>query len=595
MRSRPFRSLFAIVSLTAFLAGGLEAQTPGQLPGQAGAAVPSSAAAGENQQSFEIKVSANHTEVNPDLRDEFGRPLRSFLTPGPNITADFSYFQDYLFGTNRLQVLSIFRSNDDPRVDPEKNSLQRGYLRLTTPNSEWNFGDGLVSYSRLTYNQNIKGVSVSRKFGHGFRLAANGGVFTDRWGSVWKDDLLGKPYTRVVAGLRAEQELGANKLIGFNFSHGRDLEDSIDQQLRQFGLIPLENNIGSVDTRLRFGRVLTVDGELAYSSTNFDTRVSRDSRQDYGGRLDASLRAGRFFARTSYLRLMPSFLSLNARQLADLQDSMVRAGLDVTEFLSVEGSYRRTNNNLRSDRPEGTTVFEVPEVRASLRRIPMLGRTVLDFGVRERQQSGPIRRSAPFTGLEEDRHVRIPFVEVVVPLGSTMISVGYEHRRNTNELLRSEGTKANRWSGSLRGNYDVGGWNLAPMFRYEMEREEFFRVIGFNNNRSILASGFAEAPKYFAFEVYYRQVGATLFAECLQVAGGVPCHPLLPADPGTTVLLPSGFRRPAFRAAVTYKLANNDDRFLVFAYDRNVNLFALPDRDFRERVFSVTLVLRFRR
>ena len=110
-----------------------------------------------------------------------------------------------------------------------------------------------------------------------------------------------------------------------------------------------------------------------------------------------------------------------------------------------------------------------------------------------------------------------------------------------------------------------------------------------------MASVFIDAPKYFAFESIYRVVGATLFAECLQVAGGPPCNPFLAAAPGTTLLLPSGFRRPAFRAALTVKILNSEDRFIVFAVDRNTNSFALTGRDFDERVVSVTLVYRFKK
>ena len=150
------------------------------------------------------------------------------------------------------------------------------------------------------------------------------------------------------------------------------------------------------------------------------------------------------------------------------------------------------------------------------------------------------------------------------------------------------------WSGSLRSNFGLGRWTFAPMFRYEMEREEFFRVFGFNSNRSMLASGYIDAPKYLAFEATYRALGASLFAECVEVAG-TPCNPMMPVVPGTTILLPSGFRRPAFHGAITFKLFNNEDRFIVVAYDRNTNFFALPGRDFNERVVSLTFVYRVRR
>ena len=52
----------------------------------------------------------------------------------------------------------------------------------------------------------------------------------------------------------------------------------------------------------------------------------------------------------------------------------------------------------------------------------------------------------------------------------------------------------------------------------------------------------------------------------------------LPA--GANVLLPSGFGRPQYRAALTYKFKNNDNRQLIFSLDRNSNYFALLNRDF---------------
>jgi hypothetical protein len=552
------------------------------------------AVTGENQQFIEIKVGADYTKIDPDVRDEQGRPARSFLTPGKNVTADVSYFQDHAFGSKRIQALAIYRNNNDPRVDPESNSLQRGYVRVSSPNWEWNVGDALIGYSRLTYNQNIKGLSVNRKFAGGFRLMANAGVFTDRWGSVWKDGLQGKPFTRAVAGLRAEQRIGQDKTIGFNISHGRDMQSSIRPDLQQFGLIPLNNQIASIDARLTFHRVFTVEGEWAYSQTNFDTRIYADKRKDYGGRLDTNLRVGRFFLRTNYVRLMPSFLSLNARQLADLQDETLRAGVDLSDSVTLEGSYRRTNNNLREQRPEGATVFRMPEVRMTFRNLAGLGKAIFEVGYRERQQDGPFRAADPLKGRKEDRRTPIPFAEVAIPLGNSLISVGFEHRMNQNNLVPSENTTANRWSGSLRSNFGLGRWTFAPMFRYEMEREEFFRVFGFNSNRSVLAAGYIDAPKYLAFEATYRALGASLFAECVE-ASGTPCNPMMPVVPGTTILLPSGFRRPAFHGAITFKLFNNEDRFIVVAIDRNTNFFALPGRDFNERVISLTFVYRVRR
>ena len=181
--------------------GAPDAQNPaaktGQ-PGRPGAAAGTLPTGGENQLFVEIGVGTNYTTVTPDLRDPAtGLPLRSFLTPGSNTVANLTYFQDHNWGSDkRVQVLGIFRNTNDPRVDPEQNSFQRGYIRFTTPGWEWNFGDYLVNYSRFTYNQNIKGIHVIRKFSDRFKVLANGGVFTDRWGSIFKDGLLGKQIGR---------------------------------------------------------------------------------------------------------------------------------------------------------------------------------------------------------------------------------------------------------------------------------------------------------------------------------------------------------------------------------------------------------------
>ncbi len=604
---------FALLSL--LLGAGAGAQTPANVPGKtapttpepqtpeagkkpaANQGVPAGISGGKEDQLFlEVRVGTNDTKITPDLRDAQGRPQRSFLTPGSNTVADFTYFQDHSFaGSNRVQVLSIFRNSNDPRVDPEANSYQRGYIRLTTPNWEWNFGDYLVPYSRLTYRQNIKGAHVVRKFDHGFRVMANGGVFTDRWGSIFKDYLVGKPFTRIVAGLRAEENLSRDKVIAFNFAHGRDLPDSIRPDLlATSGFLPVDNQIVSLDSRMNLFRVLSLDGEVAYSWTDPNTLrpvAERAKRKDYAVRFDTSYRQGPVFLRTSFTRLMPDFLSINARQLADLQDTGFRGGLDFNRHITLEAAFRHTTNNLRDNRPEGSTVFKVPEVRLSFREIPGLGRTILDVGYRERLQDGPFLQSL---GGRENRETRIPFVEYSIPISSTIVSGSYEHRGNVDHNAPGQNSSTNRVAISVRSMLGLGGWEFSPLFRYEIERELFLRVQGANNNRTIQAMAILEAPRYFVFEGMYRQIGATLFSECLTTPSEF-CQQFVRVPPGAVVLLPSGFGRPAYRAAITYKIANSDDRFIVFSFDRNDNYFALPGRNFRERVIAVTFVFRWKR
>ena len=467
-------------------------QTPGA-PATSGTAAPKLPSGGENQIFIEIKTGYNNVEIDPNTRGPDGRPTRSFLTPGDNVFSDFTFFQDHsLGGQNRIQFLGIFRTTNDIRVDPEQNSFQRGYLRFTTPRTEINFGDYLVNYSRFTYNQNIKGVHIIRKVGSKVRFLANGGVFTDRWGSIFKEDIIGKPFTRTVAGLRAEAKFTPDKVLGFNFSEGRDQLGSIRRDLRA-ALQGADNQIVSVDSRMSFGRLFSFDGEIAESSTQPDISQNLTKKADWGARFDTSTRKGPFFLKTTYTRLEPDFLSLNARQLADLQDAGVRAGFDLGSHVTVEGAYRQTSNNLRNVRPDGTTTFRVPEVRLSLRQLPGLGRSIFEVGYRERQQEGPLLAGQKFG---QDKNTKIPFVEASIPLGSTLISAGYEHRDNHDGHFADQSSGTNRLYGSLRSIFDIKGWQISPNFRYEIERELFLLVSGANDNRSVLASLYMDAPKY---------------------------------------------------------------------------------------------------
>ena len=179
-----------------------------------------------------------------------------------------------------------------------------------------------------------------------------------------------------------------NKTIALNFSEGHDLIGSIRGDLVA-GLIGVNNQILSVDTKMDFGRYFGLDGELAWSATNPNIQQQHVTLGDWAGRLDTRYRRGIFSLRTNYTRMEPNFLSVNARQLADLQDAGVNISTDLGTHVTMEESFRYTSNNLDHVRPEGTTIFKVPEVRFSFRQIPHLGRTLLDAGYRERRQTGP--------------------------------------------------------------------------------------------------------------------------------------------------------------------------------------------------------------
>jgi len=408
----------------------------------------------------ELRESSNLTRVTGVARD------RSFLTGGQNNAVDLSYLENFGLGMRRIEASSVLRYTDDRRVDPEHSSVQRAYFRITGPHSEYNLGDYLVSYSRLTYNQNVKGLHFIRTvpWGNGFRLLGNAGAFTDRYGSLFKEDLPGKPLTRVVSGLRAEQKIAADKTIGLNWAYGND--------------------------------------SAALSSQ-----------------------------------------------------------------VAWQGSYRRTNDGLRGENRNPETVFQLPEFRFSFRDLPGLGSSLLDVGYRQRMQE---------QGRIADRVTRSPFVEVGIPISSTVLTLGFEHRANVDRFRPTNQTSTNDASVTFRGVFNVGDWQVTPLLRYQHNREAFDRVETGNNTRSLQAALILDAPKYFTFEAMYRQLGATLFQD-QPLLDPTTLQPRLGPTglPAFAVTGPSGFRRPALRMAVTYKLFNDENRFFTLSYERNNNLFAL--------------------
>jgi hypothetical protein len=169
-----------------------------------------------------------------------------------------------------------------------------------------------------------------------------------------------------------------------------------------------------------------------------------------------------------------------------------------------------------------------------------------------------------------------------------ILTLGFEHRSNVDNLEPNNETGANNASVALRGIFTAGEWQVNPLLRYEHNREIFDRVDTGNNTRTLQAALILDAPRYFSFEAMYRQLGATLFQD----------RPIL--DPVTRDLLafevtgPTGFRRPALRFGVTYRIRNDDGKFVTLSYERNNNLFALPSQDFLERVMQVTVTWRIR-
>jgi len=183
---------------------------------------------------FELRYNVDGTDIQ-------GNQERSFLHPGINHTAEFSFFSNEEIGDHRrFEVLAIGRYTNNPQVDPERNSLQRAYLRVHGPSFEVNLGDALINFSRLSFNQNIKVLTISKKLRPGLKAIGTVGFFVDRWGSLYRNytafrDLSGpanpltpgKPYTRFVAGTRLEQQIGRASWIALNWSHGKGLQQSL--------------------------------------------------------------------------------------------------------------------------------------------------------------------------------------------------------------------------------------------------------------------------------------------------------------------------------------------------------------------------------
>jgi hypothetical protein len=566
----------------------------------------------QDQALGEIRMMSRYTEVGGDK-------TRSFRDPGMNNLAEFNYFMDRRFMvTHRVQTLSMFRSTDDYSVDPEKNSLQKAFVRIYGPKDEYIFGDALVNYSRLTFNQNVKGVSTSWLLGKKWKLSMVGGVFIDRWGSLYKD-LEGRPYMSRVAGARAAYSFSRDLTVGMNFSASDDILSSLP--FADFGTIPqpASNRVGSVDLKYQ-KKNLRIDGEYAYSITDFDIRASQapcstesnglislgpcDTRTpqanvgyqgDWGGRLEASYRYQKFNLRASVVRFQPNFAAINARQISDLEDVLVRPGFDVTSWLSVDGTMRYSINDLKKQLPYRTTLWG-PEGRFIFHDLSFYRRAVFELGYRDR-----IVGSSEFTGTAApstaaDRFVRGPYAEMTIPVSTTFLTVGYERRNAIDNITASQSSNTNRYYAGLRGVYDLGGWHINPSVRWELERQsirpnlpgsdyvppvplppsEYFLRLDYDSNRLDTFNLIIEPPKYFIIEGGFRDASATI------------------ADTDLTSYspVPAGYSRPAYRAQITYKIKNDENILLVFSFERNNNYY-YTSNNFDERVSGVSFIYKF--
>lgn len=537
----------------------------------------SASTSGTDQMVGEVRLMSGYSEINGD-------PTRSFHTPGFNDLAEVNYFEDHRFLlTQRIQVLSSFRATNDASIDPEHDSLQKAYIRLYGPRDEVIVGDALVNYSRLSFNQNIKGLSTAFKIGDRWKFSDVAGVFIDRWGSLYKaySALPGRPYESFVAGARLERKLFKDSTLGFNFSSSSDIVDSLPFADPGTAPEPARNRLGSIDSKLAFGR-LRLDSEFAYAFTDFDIRSAEgcttgcDSRSpqpllgtqsDWGGRFEASYRYKRLNLRESYVRYQPNFASINARQISDLQDFSARASYDLTDWLLVDGTVRRSNNDLRQQLPFETT-FWGPEAHIVLHDLSFYKRGSLELGYRHRDvqaSDGSI-----------DQFVRIPYAELGIPVGTTSFTIGYERDEAVDHRDATQTNNNGRIYAGIRGVFDLGGWHVNPNARIELNRESHRPDLNnavpdfalfYDSNRLDTVGIFIEAPKYAILELAYRDSSATIFAL-------------------------AGYSRPSYKASLTYKIRNDENTKFIFAFERNNNFyFTSPNYD--ERIWSGTLVYRF--
>ena len=569
-------------------------------------------AGAQDQELGEIRMMSRYTEVNGDK-------TRSFRDPGMNNLAEFNYFMDRRFGvTHRVQSLSMFRATDDPSIDPEKDSVQKAFVRVYGQKDEYIFGDALVNYSRLTFNQNVKGVSTTWQLGDRWKLSTVGGIFIDRWGSVYKD-LPGRPYISRVAGSRLQFTPIKDIQFGANFSSSDDLIRSLPFADPGTSPLPASNYVGSVDMKVQ-KRNFRLDGEFAYSTTDFDTRedsglcptdvngssqllrcdsrqpqVALENQDDWGARMEAQYRYKRLTLRGSYVRFQPNFASLNARQISDLQDALARVSVDTTDWLTVEGTMRRSNNDLKNQLTFQTTQWQ-PEGRFIFHDLSFYRRGVFEIGYRQRFVSA--------SDNSIDRFVRMPYAEFTVPISTTFLTVGYERRMAIDNLPTvfssdptahtNDSSNTNRYYMGLRGVYDVGGWHINPSFRYELERQGqrpqlndannnlLNYYLDYGSNRLGSAMLLVEPPKWFILEMQFRDSSSTT---CNAGVVGAPSAQLIACDP-------SGYSRPSYRAQVTYKFRNDENMLLIASFERTNN-FYFSTQNFDERVAGLSIVYKF--
>ncbi len=622
---------------------------------------------------FETKSIIDGTQLQ-------GNRERSFLHEGANLTSEVSFFSNApLLRVRRFEHLVVFRYTDNPRVDPERNSMQRAYLRFIGPSFEAHLGDSLVNYSRLTFGQNIKGLNLGKNLTQRLRITGTVGFFTDRWGSLYRNftvfrDLAldcqsaskpgapapgciesppgsnqfvlspvnpGKPYARLVGGARLEEKVGRNGWLAANWSHGKDLLQSLpaativcedlstgvrtvrpvsrgcqggETELagsRRASPEAINNDVLSVDTSLESRALrLRLRGEYAYSwtsggtppaganSNNFvcasqssivggavlDSRCFDGQVGGYAGRFEIAQRLGKFNWRADYARFQPNFFSANARQIRDLQDFSIRSEFEFARQFTIVGLWRRSNDNLNGRR-DFTSLVRAPEVRLIFRELPGYRRMSIEVGYRERNLDFA---GTPLATELRKRSTRIPFLSLGLPIGPTQVSFDYEHRHDGDAVQAPLSSDTDRFAFGYRASYSWGRWGLSPLFRFELERLN--KNVPVNPQLSAIDPTLAFPADFTdAFDTN-RSVQAGFLLEApryLRFEGfyrefNSLTLSSLRASPAFDrqlrfFYLNQGFKRPSWRTSVTYKLANDENKTVTVFYERTNNFFDVGD------------------
>jgi hypothetical protein len=208
------------------------------------------------------------------------------------------------------------------------------------------------------------------------------------------------------------------------------------------------------------------------------------------------------------------------------------------------------------------------------------------------------------------RSTRIPFLAVGLTAGPAQLTFDYERRHESDAVHPVLSTDTARFAGGYRASHAWGEWHFSPFVRFELERLEksapknaalsptdptlvfpgdFFGA--FDTNRSIQSGFLLEAPRYFRIEGQYREFNSVSLSA---LRASAALDPLL-----RFFYMNQGFKRPSWRASVTFKVANDENKTVTAFYERMNNFFDRGDpfvadlKSFRETVIGATILLRF--